>query len=49
MLLWFTATIFVSAFLLFLIRPMVGRMLLPPLGGAPAVWNTCMVLVGPGP
>ncbi len=34
---------FVSAFLLFLVQPMVGRMLLPSLGGAPAVWNTCVV------
>jgi hypothetical protein len=39
----FAATLFVSAFLLFLVQPLVGRMLLPLLGGSPAVWNTCMV------
>src|SRR5262245_57994042 len=39
----FCLTLFVSAFLLFLVQPMVGRMLLPLLGGTPGVWNTCMV------
>jgi hypothetical protein len=39
----FTATIFLGALLLFLVQPMAGRMLLPSLGGAPAVWNTAMV------
>ncbi|HSL23131.1 MAG TPA: fused MFS/spermidine synthase [Vicinamibacterales bacterium] len=39
----FTATLFLSASLLFLIEPMVGKMVLPLLGGAPGVWNTCMV------
>jgi hypothetical protein len=39
----FAATLFVSAFLLFLVQPMVGKMVLPLLGGTPAVWNTCMV------
>jgi SAM-dependent methyltransferase len=39
----FAVTLFLSAFLLFLVQPLVGRMLLPLLGGAPAVWNTCMV------
>src|SRR5262245_13480244 len=34
---------FVSATLLFLVQPMVGKMVLPLLGGTPAVWNTCMV------
>ncbi len=37
------ATLFCSALLLFQIQPMVGKMLLPNLGGAPAVWNACMV------
>ena len=40
--LW-SATIFLSAFLLFLIQPMMGKMILPMLGGTPAVWNTCML------
>lgn len=39
----FTVTLFVSAFLLFLVQPMLARMVLPLLGGTPAVWNTCMV------
>src|SRR5262249_14220862 len=43
MLLVFALTLFWSATLLFLIEPMVGKMMLPLLGGTPAVWNTCMV------
>src|SRR5437660_4103741 len=39
----FTLTIFVSAFLLFLVQPMIGKMILPKLGGTPQVWNTCCV------
>ena len=33
----------VSATLLFLVQPMFAKMVLPSLGGTPAVWNTCMV------
>jgi hypothetical protein len=43
MLLTFAATLFLSAGLLFLVQPMVGKMITPLLGGTPAVWNTCMV------
>ncbi len=32
-----------SAGFLFLVEPMVGKMILPLLGGTPAVWNTCMM------
>lgn len=39
----FTAAIFTSAFLLFLVQPMFSKLVLPLLGGAPAVWNTCML------
>ncbi|MBI1991999.1 MAG: fused MFS/spermidine synthase [Candidatus Omnitrophica bacterium] len=39
----FVATSFLSAFLLFSIQPMFAKMVLPRLGGTPAVWNTCMV------
>jgi len=39
----FTAAIFVSACLLFLVELMIARMILPLLGGTPAVWNTCMM------
>jgi hypothetical protein len=34
---------FVSSALLFLVEPMMAKMALPMLGGAPAVWNTCLV------
>ena len=43
MLMLFSFTLFVSAMLLFMLQPMVARMVLPQLGGTPAVWNTCMV------
>ena len=39
----FTISMFVSATLLFLVEPMMAKMALPMLGGAPAVWNTCLV------
>lgn len=39
----FAPTLFLSAFLLFLVQPMVAKMVLPVLGGAPAVWNACML------
>jgi Ca2+/Na+ antiporter len=37
-------TIFLSAFLLFLVQPLLGKALLPAFGGAPAVWTTLMFL-----
>jgi hypothetical protein len=40
----FTAAIFAGSFLLFLIQPMMARMALPRLGGAPAVWNSAMLV-----
>ena len=39
----FMATMFVGAGLLFWIQPMFAKMVLPLLGGSPAVWNTAMV------
>ena len=39
----YTLTIFVSAMLLFLVQPMFARLVLPALGGSPAVWNTVLV------
>jgi spermidine synthase len=39
----FSTVAFTSAALLFLVQPLFARMLLPRLGGAPAVWNTAMV------
>jgi hypothetical protein len=40
----FVATILLGSFLLFLVQPMVARMALPRLGGAPAVWNSAMLV-----
>lgn len=39
----FAFALFMSAFLLFSLEPMVAKVLLPKLGGTPMVWNTCMV------
>ena len=38
----FAAAVFVSAGLVFLVEPMVAQLLLPRLGGSPAVWNTSL-------
>jgi spermidine synthase len=40
----FVLTILAGSFLLFLVQPMVARMVLPRLGGAPNVWNSAMVV-----
>lgn len=40
----FVLTILVGSFLLFQVQPMVARMVLPRLGGAPAVWNSAMLV-----
>lgn len=39
----FAVAIFTSASLVFIVQPMVTKMILPLLGGSPAVWNTAMV------
>ena len=39
----FATTMFLSGFLLFLVEPMVARMVLPILGGVPMVWNGCVI------
>jgi hypothetical protein len=39
----FSATLFLSAALLFFIELMFGSMILPRFGGTPAVWNSCML------
>ncbi len=39
----FAASIFLSAFLLFQIQPMIGKFILPWFGGTPAVWSTTML------
>ena len=38
-----TLVVFANAFLLFLVEPMVARLLLPAFGGAPSVWTTSML------
>jgi hypothetical protein len=40
---WCAATIFLSAFLLFQVQPIISKMILPWFGGSPAVWSTCML------
>ncbi|WP_439156561.1 spermidine synthase [Yoonia sp.] len=39
----FTATIFLSASLLFFVQPLFAKIVLPAIGGAPAVWTTAML------
>ncbi|WP_297801668.1 fused MFS/spermidine synthase [uncultured Brevundimonas sp.] len=39
----FAVAIFTSASLVFVVQPMVTKLILPMLGGSPAVWNTAMV------
>ena len=39
----FASTLFSSALLMFVLQPLFGKLLLPLLGGTPAVWNSCMV------
>ena len=41
----FSVSMFLSAALLFLVEPMLAKMMLPMLGGTPAVWNTCLVFL----
>ena len=39
----FASTIALSAFLLFLVQPIIAKQILPWFGGSSAVWTTCMV------
>jgi spermidine synthase len=39
----FSVAIFLNATLLFAIQPLFTKMVLPLLGGSPAVWNTCLL------
>jgi SAM-dependent methyltransferase len=39
----FAATVFTSAFLLFLVQPIIAKQILPWFGGNASVWTTCMV------
>jgi spermidine synthase len=40
---YFALSIFLSAFLLFQIQPLIGKFILPWFGGTPAVWSTAML------
>jgi SAM-dependent methyltransferase len=40
----FLVTIITGSFLLFLTQPMIARMALPRVGGAPAIWNSAMLV-----
>lgn len=40
----YASTIFLSAFLLFQVQPIIGKMILPWFGGSAAVWSTCMLV-----
>src|SRR5689334_16752240 len=39
----YTLTIFLSAFLLFQVQPIIAKIILPWFGGSSAVWSTCML------
>ena len=39
----YTLTIFLSAFLLFEVQPIIAKTILPWFGGTSAVWSTCML------
>jgi len=39
----YAATIFLSSFLLFLVQPLIAKLILPWFGGSAAVWTTCML------
>lgn len=41
--LFYALTIFLSAFLLFQVQPMIAKMILPWFGGGAAVWATCLL------
>ena len=43
LMLLYGCTIFTSAFLLFLVQPIIAKQILPWFGGSAAVWTTCLV------
>jgi hypothetical protein len=40
----FGAAIFIGAFLLFFVQLLLGKLILPMFGGAPAVWTSCLLV-----
>jgi len=45
---FYLAAVFLSAFLVFQVQPIIARMILPWYGGSPAVWTTCMLFFQAG-
>src|SRR5579871_1670292 len=39
----YAATVFLSAFLLFQVQPIIAKIILPWFGGSSAVWSTCLL------
>jgi hypothetical protein len=39
----YALTVFLGAFLLFQVQPLIGKFILPWFGGGPEVWTTCML------
>ena len=39
----YASTVFISAFLLFLVQPVIAKQILPWFGGSASVWTTCLV------
>jgi hypothetical protein len=39
----FAITVFLSAFLVFQVQPLIGKYILPWFGGGPSVWTTCLL------
>ena len=39
----YALTIFLSAFLLFQVQPLIGKYILPWFGGTAATWTTCLL------
>lgn len=48
LLIGFTSTLFLSALLMFAVQPMFAKMVLPVLGGSPAVWSVAMCFFSGG-
>ena len=44
----FAVTLLLGSALIFIVEPMFAKMVLPLLGGSPAVWNTCVVFFQAG-
>ncbi|MHC4994908.1 MAG: spermidine synthase [Planctomycetota bacterium] len=40
---WYLLAMLMGSFLLFLVQPLIGKVILPWFGGTPSVWTTCML------